>query len=257
MSEGRSLEASEETRSAVLALVLKPMVSLGKGLWIPNGRRKWQLIARPLDKKKSVKTQPIPKITKTSEDGSSLPEAFDPTQVIAVIPAYNEERFIGSVVLKTLPYVREVIVVDDGSTDGTGSLAALAGALVIRHEKNQGKGSALNTGLAAANQYLPEAIVILDADGQHCIEDLPKVVTPILDGKADLVIGSRVLRANITSTSSSDLGALVFQSIYSSRCLVLHLHDSQSGFRAFSQNLLSNFFRSVRMAFLWNPRCNS
>lgn len=186
---------------------------------------------------KRVKTQPIPKVTEINVNGSLLPEGFEPQQVIAIIPAYNEERFIGSVVLKTLPYAREVIVVDDGSTDGTGKLAALAGALVMRHETNQGKGRAINTGLEAAVQYQPGAVVMLDADGQHCIEDLPRVAAPVLQGEADLVIGSRYLQ-NSSKVPRSRIWGHWFFNRLTGWASGADSTDSQSGFRAFSPTAL-------------------
>ena len=83
---------------------------------------------------------------------------FSGRRILAVIPAYNEERFIGSVVLKTCQVASTVIVVDDGSTDATAQIASAAGAVVVRRTQNQGKGAALNTGFQVARDYLPDAV---------------------------------------------------------------------------------------------------
>lgn len=156
------------------------------------------------------------------------------SSVVAVIPAYNEARFIGSVVLLTREYVDEVIVVDDGSTDNTGAIARKAGAIVVTHEVNRGKGEALNTGFQKAHELLlPTAVVTLDGDWQHLPEELPLVVDPILKGQADVVIGSRYLKHTSKVPFQRILGHAGF-----TRAINLlsgtRVTDSQSGFRAFS-----------------------
>ena len=109
--------------------------------------------------------------------------------VTAVIPAYNEELFIGSIVLKARQIVDRVIVIDDGSTDRTSELATYAGAEVIHLDKNMGKAHALLLGLKRAQDLGSTAAVSLDGDGQHKAREIPDVVRPVLDGRADLVIG--------------------------------------------------------------------
>jgi glycosyltransferase involved in cell wall biosynthesis len=125
------------------------------------------------------------------ETGAQAPEQRP--RVVAVIPAYNEERCIGSVVLRARALVDAVLVVDDGSTDATAQVAAAGGAAVVRHDRNRGKGAALNTGLRAARELGPEAIVLLDADGQHLPCELPAVLAPVLAGEADIAVGSRYI----------------------------------------------------------------
>jgi len=93
-------------------------------------------------------------------------------EIIALIPAYNEARYIADVVKRTLAHL-PVVVIDDGSNDGTGAVAALAGAKVMAHKTNQGKGTALNTGFSYAVQRGVDAAITLDADGQHDPDEIP------------------------------------------------------------------------------------
>jgi hypothetical protein len=154
--------------------------------------------------------------------------------VVAVIPAYNEERFIGSMVLTTQPYVDTVLVVDDGSADDTALVAAAAGATVISLETNMGKGAALKRGLEAAlRQEGVQAIVLLDGDGQHRPRELPLVAGPILDGTADLVVGSRFLSVRSQIPWWRQIGQHGLTWITNTTSGVA-LTDSQSGYRALS-----------------------
>ncbi len=156
---------------------------------------------------------------------------------IALIAAYDEERFIGSVVLKARRYVDLVLVVDDGSADDTASLAEAAGALVIRHGKNQGKAGAINTGLQRARELNAVALVLLDGDGQHDAADIPALLQPVLDGEADLVVGSRFLgvKSNTPGWRVAGQQALTVATNLASG---VPLTDSQNGFRALSQHAL-------------------
>jgi GT2 family glycosyltransferase len=118
-------------------------------------------------------------------------------KVVATIPCYNTQESIAAVVTNAKKYVDEVIVIDDGSTDRTAEIARAAGATVIRHEKNRGKGAAMKTGCSESKG---EIIVFIDGDGQHNPSDIPKLIAPILQGKADYVIGSRYLSESKTSS---------------------------------------------------------
>ena len=117
-------------------------------------------------------------------------------KVVCVIPAYNEEFTISSVVRNAMTICNLVIVVDDGSTDRTVEEATKAKAKVVSHIIRLGVGAALSTGLRAASNHDAEIIVTLDADEQHDPKEIPNVIAPILDGKADLVIGSRISEKN-------------------------------------------------------------
>lgn len=154
-------------------------------------------------------------------------------RIAVVIPAYNEERFIGSVALKALQHAGTVIVVDDGSSDCTAEVAADTGAVVVKHLHNQGKGAALNTGFRLALQYMPEVVVMLDADGQHLPEELFAVIQPVLEGCADIVIGSRYLDHTSQVPRHRIIGHQVFNWL-TARTSGMRSTDSQSGYRAFS-----------------------
>ena len=153
--------------------------------------------------------------------------------VIAVIPAYNEERYIGSIVLKSQEYADMVIVVDDGSADKTAFIASLGGARVVRHRVNRGKGRALNTGFCVARALQPTAIVILDGDGQHLPEEMPGVLAPILADEADIVVGSRYLRGGCGVPRHRAWGHRAVN-LVTDLISGVSVTDSQSGFRAFS-----------------------
>ena len=127
----------------------------------------------------------------TRDDGVTLLAPERSARVIALIPAYNEERCIGSVILRARAYVDDVIVVDDGSHDATARVAEAAGAQLIRHKENRGKGQALTTGFRAARELRPDVLVILDSDGQHSADEIPLLVAAIREHEADMVVGSR------------------------------------------------------------------
>ena len=159
-------------------------------------------------------------------------------KIVVLIPAYNEERFIGSVVLQARKYAYEVIVVDDGSSDATAEIAETAGAVVVRHEQNQGKGVALNTGFSRARALNPDVVVTLDADGQHLPEEIIMVATPIFERKADIVVGSRYLERVSDVPRHRVWGHRVFNFL-TNQVSGLRVTDSQSGFRGFSPQALS------------------
>ena len=155
-------------------------------------------------------------------------------KIVALIPAYNEERHIGSVVLMTRIQIDTIIVVDDGSCDATADIARAAGAIVVCLEKNMGKGAALCAGFLKASELDVDVLVCIDGDGQHLPEELGRVIEPICMGEADLVIGSRYLEATSNVPRHRIWGHILFNWItrWSSGT---GSSDSQSGFRAFSR----------------------
>ena len=111
--------------------------------------------------------------------------------VAAIIPAYFEEKHVGEVVERTLKQVDNVLVVDDGSTDATSENARAAGAVVIKHERNCGKGETIKTGLRHWLERGFQHVIILDADGQHLPEEIARFIAAAPNG-ADLLIGTRM-----------------------------------------------------------------
>lgn len=160
-------------------------------------------------------------------------------KLTAIIPAYNEELAIGSIIIGSKKHVERVIVVDDGSVDNTVEIAKLAGADVISHETNKGKGAALKTGLLAARNS--DVIVTLDSDGQHNYDEIPKLIAPIIDGEADVVNGSRYLKGDKKDTPRY---RRVGQTVLDKATKVssgFDITDSQSGFRAFARHTIPAF----------------
>jgi len=157
-------------------------------------------------------------------------------KIIAAIPAYNEARHIEEIVARTLRYVTQVIVVDDGSEDGTGERAKRAGATVVKHDRNLGKGVAINKAFIIARESNPLAMVLLDGDGQHRPEEIPLLLDPVLDGRADMVVGSRFLTNNYIPKYRM-LGQTVLN-ITTNLGSGIKLSDTQSGFRAFSRRAI-------------------
>lgn len=177
------------------------------------------------------------KVRQNREKQSNTHNAVSHHLILAIIPAYNEERFIGSVVLQAYKHVDIVIVVDDGSTDATADIAKAAGAVVIEHERNTGKGSALNSAFIAARDFNPDVVVMLDADGQHLPDELTLVTKPVLAGEVDIVVGSRYLEETSKVPKHRIWGHRAFNFITNLLSGVA-LTDTQSGFRAFSRRAL-------------------
>jgi glycosyltransferase involved in cell wall biosynthesis len=157
----------------------------------------------------------------------------------AVLPAYNEELVIGSIVLRTKQYVDRVIVVDDGSSDRTAEVAKLAGAEVIQLEHNTGKAYTILLGLRHARKTGCTVAVMLDADGQHDPREIPQVAQFVSIGKADLVIGSRFLVENGGIPSYRKIGQKTLD-LFTNIGAKTKVTDSQSGFRALSCQALDN-----------------
>jgi glycosyltransferase involved in cell wall biosynthesis len=165
----------------------------------------------------------------------------DSVLVSVLIPAFNEEQAVGMVVeraskvLEELGLTYEVIVVDDGSNDGTASLSERSGARVIGNGCRMGKGVALKTGFHACRG---DVIVTLDGDGAHRPEEIPRLLKPIINGGFDLSIGLRVFSSERSATIKFRmLGNSIFSyfiSMFAGRKVV----DSQCGFRAFRADLV-------------------
>ena len=157
-------------------------------------------------------------------------------RIVAGLPMYNEEETIGTVVTKVLDFVDSVICVDDGSSDSGARIAEKCGAIVHRHRVNRGYGGALKSLFKIAKEMDADALVVLDSDGQHDPEDIPKLLEPIFSEEADFVIGSRFVDGggseNMPAYRRLGIKVITATSNLSSD---LNIHDTQSGFRAFSK----------------------
>ena len=160
-------------------------------------------------------------------------------KIVAGMPAFNEEKYVGSLVLKTREYVNEVFVVDDGSSDETAKVAKLAGADVIQHEQNKGYGAAIQSILAEAKKRNADVLVILDADAQHNPKEIPKIMQPVLENKADFVIGTRQKQKKKIPFYRR-IGQKVILSSVKMLSDNEDLTDTECGFRAFSRKALDS-----------------
>jgi len=161
-------------------------------------------------------------------------------KVLVIVPAYNEAGVIAGVVagIRKVKGINLVLVVDDGSSDRTGELAEKAGARVLRHTLNRGLGGAIGTGLAYAKNYKFDVAVTIDADGQHDPRDIRRVIGPIVENKADVVIGTRTKYAHEVPL---DRRVMIKVSNWLTYLLFgFRTNDSLSGFRAFSRKALDN-----------------
>jgi glycosyltransferase involved in cell wall biosynthesis len=158
---------------------------------------------------------------------------------MVAIPAYNEELTIGSVVARARRYADRVVVVDDGSDDGTADVAELVGAEVFRHLTNEGYGSAIRDCFEIARDSDVDVLVTLDGDGQHNPDDIPQLIDEMRESGADIVIGSRFVRGvkNRTIPRYRKFGMKVLNHA-TTLSSGLRVTDSQSGFRAYSRKAL-------------------
>lgn len=157
-------------------------------------------------------------------------------KIAAVIPALNAERTLAKVVEETRRQLETVLVIDDGSSDRTGDVARTGGARVLRHDANRGKGAALKTGFAWALENGCDAVITLDADGQHLPAEIPKFLNEWHVGGAHLIIGGRshLFQHMLPRRRNANR----FSAWCISRAAGVHVADSQSGFRLYSAELL-------------------
>lgn len=156
---------------------------------------------------------------------------------IALVPAYNSVHTIAEVVLKTKEVVDMVIVFDDGSTDDTAYIAEKCGAKLIKSDRNRGKGFALRELFDSARKWYPEVTVTLDADMQHNPRDIPKLIQPILEDRADVAIATREKIPKLRSFGNKLLDYISTVS-FLRKLYKIESKETQSGFRAYSAKTL-------------------
>lgn len=165
--------------------------------------------------------------------------------VVVTILCFNEVRTIGSVVLKAKllgEVVDKIVVIDDGSWDNSAEIARDAGAEVVSHEYNEGYGAATMTALRVGRRSGCDILVMLDGDGQHDAFDIPKLIKPIQDKQADIVIGSRFMGIKNEAPFYRQVGQEVI-TLFSTLVFGHYVNDNQCGFRALSKRAL----RSLRL----------
>jgi hypothetical protein len=171
---------------------------------------------------------------------AALPERFR-SRVAVVVPAYNEAENIGYVLDRIPAEVcgvgTAVLVVDDGSRDGTAEVAARHGALVARHVINRGGGAALRTGYRLMVESEAEVVVTLDADGQHLPSQMERLVQPVLDREVDVAHGSRVLGNADRNHFAREMGIVFFNRLVS-LITRTHVTDCSNGYRAVRTTVL-------------------
>lgn len=156
--------------------------------------------------------------------------------VVVGIPAFNEEQTIARVILEAQKFAGKVVVCDDGSTDYTARIAEHLGAQVVRHKKNEGYGASIKSLFQRAVELNADIFVTLDADGQHEPAEIPFVIEPILQGSADVVIGSRFVDKQGTAEMPlyRQIGAKIITKMVNGSVKNV-VTDAQSGFRAYSR----------------------
>jgi len=164
--------------------------------------------------------------------------------IVAGVPAYNEEKTIARVVLLAQKCVDAVVVCDDGSEDMTADIARRLGAIVIRHEKNMGYGAAIQALFEKARALNADVLLTLDADGQHNASEIPKLIQPILENKADIVLGSRFLQEGNAVPLYRRFGIKILTKMTSSSGQNGLLTDAQCGFRAYNRKAIEGLILS-------------
>ena len=159
-------------------------------------------------------------------------------EVFVGMPAYNEEKNIGPLLIKIHQLGFKTIVCDDASQDSTVSLSEKLGAIVVKHSHNRGYGAAIQSLFSKAKELDADVLITIDADGQHDYRDIKKILAPIIEQNANLVIGSRFLEKKSNMPKYRELGIRALTKI-TNTAQETNLSDSQSGFRAYDKIALN------------------
>jgi glycosyltransferase involved in cell wall biosynthesis len=165
-------------------------------------------------------------------------------RVITIIPAYNEELNVAEVITKSSKHSDQVIVINDGSTDETEKKSKEAKAIVKNHIVNSGLGITIRDGVAEALKLEADIVVIVDADGQYDADQIPELLQPILDGKADLVLGSRFMGTIAHMPRLKRLGNKIITLIVRN-LMNIDVSDAQTGFRAIKREVFEHIVISA------------
>ena len=160
-------------------------------------------------------------------------------KIIVGIPAFNEEKNIAVLIIQLKKIADKIIVCNDGSTDLTSKIAEELGATMINHKKNLGYGAAIRSIFLKSKDLGGDILVTFDADGQHRIEDINRVINPIINGESDLVIGSRFLDESAKEVPRYRKAGIKLITKITNATIKKQLTDSQSGFRAYSKKVLN------------------
>ena len=159
--------------------------------------------------------------------------------IIVGIPAFNEEKNIAVLIIQLKKIADKIIVCNDGSTDLTSKIAEGLGVTVINHEKNLGYGAAIRSIFLKSKDLDGDILVTFDADGQHRIKDINRVINPIINEESDLVIGSRFLDKSEKEVPQYRKVGIKIITKVTNATIKKQLTDSQSGFRAYSKKVLN------------------
>ncbi len=224
-------------RSAWFDLMSRRGVALKKTVDMPSPHYQLQ---------ESISPAPMPVVPgyrRAVSDGAGVPASsarVRARRTLVAIPCYNEAVAIGSLVLMARRYVDEVLVVDDGCTDDTARVAGEAGATVVSHGSQQGKGRAVKTALHYAFEHSFDVLVFMDGDGQHNPEEIPLLLEPIMADTADIVIGFRSMDQ---MPLYRRFGRAVLDIATGAGGTIT---DSQCGFRALNRRSIEHMFQSLK-----------
>ena len=159
-------------------------------------------------------------------------------KIIIGIPAFNEEKNIGAIIVQLKKKYDHILICDDGSSDMTQIIASSLGAIVVKHPKNLGYGAAIKTIFNESKKIDGDVLVTFDADGQHQISEIDSVLKPIIENKSEIVIGSRFLGNTIDLPKYRKFGIKTITGL-TNTVTGSKITDAQSGFRAYSKKVLT------------------
>lgn len=174
------------------------------------------------------------KTCRENQETQSVKRFVDPHVIIVVIAAFNEAGVIGPVVRDIRQSYPNVVVVDDGSSDGTAACALASGAVILRHPVNLGQGAALQTGITYALARGGEFVVTFDADGQHACADIARMVRALIEHDAEIALGSRFL-GKAVGISTARRMLLHLAVLFTRLTTGLKVTDAHNGLRVFTR----------------------